>query len=130
METKKIRFLEDYTVDDYRKGTPDEEKYTGGKVYDLPLPSAEHFIRTLRAEAPGGKPASAPADEKTGDETSGPYRIVKDDSVGRGKPSFAVFGPVGDDGADGQVGELTNKKPATEEAARLNAEAAEHESET
>lgn len=124
METKKIRFLDDYVVDDFRKRTSEEESYKGGKEYSLPEASANHFIRTLRAEAVTAPSAAntgkSGADKGTGDNNPppGPYRIQKDESAGVGKPAFAVIGP------DGHVGELMNKKVATAEVAQLNAEAA------
>lgn len=47
----RIEFLLDRVVNDYRKGTPEEEHYTAGQIVDLPGPSAEHWISRRIAKA-------------------------------------------------------------------------------
>lgn len=46
----KVRFLEDYTVKDERRGTPQAESYQKGKTYTLSAASATHFVTRGRAE--------------------------------------------------------------------------------
>lgn len=46
-----IEFLEDRVVNDFRKGTPQEEHYAAGQVIDLPEPSALHWINRQAARA-------------------------------------------------------------------------------
>jgi hypothetical protein len=40
----RIRFVRAVVVDDFRKGTADEERYEAGQVVDLPEPSARRWI--------------------------------------------------------------------------------------
>lgn len=40
-----VRFTQDRTVDDYRKGTADEESYKVGQVVELNLASTERWLR-------------------------------------------------------------------------------------
>lgn len=40
----RVKFLQTRVVDDFRKGTDDEERYEEGGVYDLPDPSAQRWI--------------------------------------------------------------------------------------
>lgn len=40
----KVLFTETRVVDDFRKGTLNEERFEKGKSYDLPEPSAAHWI--------------------------------------------------------------------------------------
>lgn len=47
----RIEFLMDRVVNDYRKGTPEEEHYTAGQIVDLTGPSAEHWISRRIAKA-------------------------------------------------------------------------------
>lgn len=46
----KIRFTETRIVDDFRKGTSNEERFTEGRVYDLPEVSAMRWIARGAAE--------------------------------------------------------------------------------
>ena len=53
----KVRFLEDYTVK-----AVNGPSYRAGEVYDLPMPSAQHFMRKRRAElAPADDPGAQAA---------------------------------------------------------------------
>lgn len=69
----RVTFAKTRIVDDFRKGTKDEERFEAGKVYDLPEASALRWInRNIAAPAAAedkkaskGK-ASAAADEETG----------------------------------------------------------------
>ncbi|MGE0289269.1 MAG: hypothetical protein AB7I42_26660, partial [Bradyrhizobium sp.] len=45
-----IRFLESRVVDDWRKGTPAEERYEEGKVYELEPRSADRWVKRGLAE--------------------------------------------------------------------------------
>lgn len=55
----KIRFLETRIVDDFRKGTADEERFDAGQTYDLSDESARRWLaRQVAEEAPA--PAAEP----------------------------------------------------------------------
>ncbi len=60
----KVKFTETRIVDDFRKGTSNEERYDAGKVYDLPEISANRWIQRGAATAdvkPARKTRKAPA---------------------------------------------------------------------
>lgn len=49
----KVKFLETVVVDDHRKGTRAQEKYTAGKTYGMTEASANHWISRGKAELGG-----------------------------------------------------------------------------
>lgn len=55
----RVKFTETRVVDDHRKGTPDEERYEAGKVYNLPEPSARRWINRKAAIEIGGEESQA-----------------------------------------------------------------------
>lgn len=65
----KMVFIKNASVDDFRKGTPDEEKYSVGQVVDMNPKSAEHWRRRGMAQdvVPGAavSPAATPAPAAT-----------------------------------------------------------------
>lgn len=79
----KVRFLEDYTVQ-----AANGPSYKAGAVYDLPLPSAQHFLRKRRAElAPADEPgaqAAATVENKAPVQTDGVTKPLG--TAKRGRP--------------------------------------------
>lgn len=51
-----IKFIEDYTVQDEREGTPDEESYNKGQRKAMEPASAEHFVSRGKAVYLKGAP--------------------------------------------------------------------------
>lgn len=66
MKTMKVEFTETRIVNDFRKGTSDEEKYVAGEIYDLPMPSARRWIaRGVAIIVPEVKKAKPKKEEKS-----------------------------------------------------------------
>lgn len=97
----KIRFTETRVVDDYRKGTVDEERYEAGKTYDLSEPSARRWIsRNAAVEVRAGDPSPAPDVPPTGqdgvDDPSAAEAGARDPAASEG-PADAAAATTTDD---------------------------------
>ena len=58
----RIKFTETRTVNDFRRGTPDEERFDAGSIYDLPEASARRWLsRNVAVPAPEEAPSPASA---------------------------------------------------------------------
>lgn len=62
----KLKFNITRVVDDYRRGSADEERYEAGKTYDIPDVSAEHWIRRQVAEVAADEPPLNVAPQDSG----------------------------------------------------------------
>jgi hypothetical protein len=53
MTTRAVKFSATRIVEDYRQGTPDEERFEAGRTYILPVTSADRWVRRGVAEYVG-----------------------------------------------------------------------------
>jgi hypothetical protein len=82
----RIRFLQDRTVDDHRKGTKDEERYETGKVYELSETSCERWVGRGVAKYANEAKASAAANTLAPAQTQGETAAETHAVVRRGTP--------------------------------------------